>query len=162
MARQLQAERDEAARQLQAEREEACATKEALEQQVIKERERADDELARVRAELDHERQQRDHDEEMQREAETQRILECVEETKQQLYNITGITDLAHRKEFMQAVDERWESFLEWCDRANRQFDDLFNAVQGIIDSYAEGKEREALRRRLDSSAHQRSCAVAY
>ena len=193
------AEREEMRRQLQAEREEARAAKEALEQQVLVERKRADDELVRVRAELDHERQQRDHDEEMRREAETQRILECDEETKQQLYNITDlllaeregrqlrlerdeersqqrleideetrqqlneITDLllAHREEFMrkkEVVDERWESSLAWRDEINRQFDGLFNLVQGIMDSYAEEKERDALRRRSDSSeAHERS-----
>ena len=67
----VQGEREEMARQLQAEQEEARAAREALEQQVAAERARADEEpdarmreleeeLAHVRAELDHEKQQHD------------------------------------------------------------------------------------------------------
>ena len=188
----VQGEREEMARQLQAEREEARAEREALEQQVLAERQRADDErdartreleeelvrvredaradkealerqvlaerrradnerdaqtreleeeLARVRAELDHERQQRNHDEEMRREVDSQKNLECDEETKQQLGKITDPL-LAHREEFArkkEAVDERWNG---WRDETNNQFQGLFNMVQGVMDSCAEQKER--------------------
>ena len=161
-------EREEMARQLQAEREEARAAREALEQQVLAERARADEErdarmreleeeLARVRAELDHERQQRDHDEEMRRESESQRNLERDEETRQQLSEITDLL-LAHREEFArkkETVDERWREKLEWRDETNRQFHDLFEMVQGVIDSCTEAKERCEEERRL---AEQRPC----
>jgi hypothetical protein len=164
----VQGEREEMARQLQAEREEARAAKEALEQQVLAERARADEErdarmreleeeLARVRAELDHEKQQRDHDEEMRREVESQRILERDEETRQQLSEITDLL-LAHREEFArkkETVDERWREKLEWRDETNRQFQDLFGMVQGIIDSCAEEKSRCEEERRL---AGERPC----
>lgn len=164
----VQGERGEMARQLQAEREEARAAREALEQQVLAERARADEErdarmreleeeLARVRAELDHSKQQRDHDEEMRREAESQRILERDEETRQQLSEITDLL-LAHREEFArkkETVDERWREKLEWRDETNRQFQDLFGMVQGIIDGCAEEKARCEEERRL---AEQRPC----
>jgi hypothetical protein len=158
----VQGEREEMARQLQAEREEARAAREALEQQVVAERARADEErdarmreleeeLARVRAELDHEKQQRDHDEEMRREDESQRNLERDEETRQQLSEITDLL-LAHREEFArkkETVDERWREKLEWRDETNRQFQDLFGMVQGIIDNCAEDKARCEEERRL-------------
>ena len=161
-------EREEMARQLHAEREEARVTREALEQQVVAERARADEErdarmreleeeLARVRAELDHEKQQRDHDEEMRRESESQRILERDEETRQQLSDISDLL-LAHREEFArkkETVDERWKEKLEWRDETNKQFQDLFGMVQGIIDNCAEEKERCEEERRL---AEQRPC----
>jgi hypothetical protein len=164
----VQGEREEMARQLQAEREEARAAREALEQQVFAERARADEErdarmreleeeLARVRAELDHEKQQRDHDEEMRREVESQRVLERDEETRQQLSEITDLL-LAHREEFArkkETVDERWREKLEWRDETNRQFQDLFGMVQGIIDSCAEEKARCEEERLL---AEQRPC----
>jgi hypothetical protein len=156
------------ARQLQAEREEARAARETLEQQVLAERARADEErdarvreleeeLARVRAELDHEKQQRDHDEEMRRETESQRNLERDEETRQQLSEITDLL-LAHREEFAQkreTVEERWREKLEWRDETNRQFQDLFGMVQGIMDGCAEEKARCEEERRL---AEQRPC----
>jgi hypothetical protein len=161
-------EREEMARQLQAEREEARAAQEALEQQVLAERKRADDErdarmreleeeLARVRAELDHERQQRDHDEEMRREADSQRISERDEETRQQLSEITDLL-LAHREEFArkkETVDERWNEKLAWRDETNNNFQGLFNMVQGMMDSCAEEKARCEEERR---AAEQRPC----
>jgi hypothetical protein len=164
----VQGEREEMARQLQAEREEARAAQEALQQQVLAERARADEErdtrvreleeeLARVRAELDHGKQQRDHDEEMRREAESQRMLERDEETKQQLGEITDLL-LAHREEFAlkkETVEERWREKLEWRDETNRQFQDLFGMVQGIIDNCAEEKARCDEERRL---AEQKPC----
>ena len=151
----VQGEREEMARQLQAEREEARAEKEALEQQVLVERQRADnerdarmreleEELARVRAELDHERQQRDHDEEMRREADSQKNQERDEETRQQLSEITDLL-LAHREEFArkkEAVDERWNEKLRWRDETNNQFQGLFSMVQRVIDCCEEEKER--------------------
>ena len=164
----VQGEREEMARQLQAEREETRAARETLEQQVLAERARADEErdarvreleeeLARVRAELDHEKQQRDHDEEMRRESESQRNLERDEGTRQQLSEITDLL-LAHREEFAQkreTVEERWREKLEWRDETNRQFHDLFGMVQGIIDNCAEEKARCEEERRL---AEQRPC----
>jgi hypothetical protein len=161
-------EREEMARQLQSEREEARAAREALEQQVLAERTRADEErdarmreleeeLARVRAELDHEKQQRYQDEEMRRESESQRVLERDEETRQQLSEITDLL-LAHREEFArkkETVDERWREKLEWRDETNRQFQDLFGMVQGIIDSCGEAKARCEEERRL---AEERPC----
>jgi hypothetical protein len=164
----VQGEREEMAKQLQAEREEARAAREALEQQVLAERTRADEErdarmreleeeLERVRAELDHEKQQRDHDEEMRREAESQRILERDEETRQQLSEITDLL-LAHREEFArkkETVDERWREKLEWRDETNRQFQELFGMVQGVIDTCTEEKARCEEERRL---AEQRPC----
>ncbi len=164
----VQGEREEMARQLQAERVEARAAREALEQQMLAERARADEErdarmreleeeLARVRAELGHEKQQRDHDEEMRREAESQRILERDEETRQQLSEITDLL-LAHREEFArkkETVDERWREKLEWRDETNRQFQELFGMVQGIIDNCVEEKARCEEERRL---AEERPC----
>ena len=164
----VQGEREEMARQLQAEREEARAAQEALEQQVLAERKRADDErdarmreleeeLARVRAELDHERQQRDHDEEMRREADSQRISERDEETRQQLSEITDLL-LAHREEFArkkETVDERWNEKLAWRDETNNNFQGLFNMIQGMMDSCAEEKARCEEERR---AAEQRPC----
>jgi acetoin utilization deacetylase AcuC-like enzyme len=161
-------EREEMARQLQAEREEARAEREALEQRVLAERRLADDErdarmreleeeLARVRAELDHEKQQRDHDEDMRREADSQRVSERDEETRQQLSEITDLL-LAHREEFAQkreTVEERWREKLEWREETNRQFQGLFGMVQGVMDSCAEAKakcEEERL------AAEQRPC----
>jgi len=151
----VQGEREEMARQIEAEREEARAARETLEQHLQAERKRADDErdarvreleeeLARVRAELDHERQQHDHDEEMRREAESQRNQERDEETRQQLSEITDIL-LAHREEFArkkETVDERWREKQEWRDETNRQFQGLFNMIQGVIDNCAEAKAR--------------------
>jgi hypothetical protein len=164
----VQGEREEAARQLQAEREEARAVREALEQQVLAERTRADEErdarmreleeeLARVRDELDHEKQQRDHDEEMRREDESQRNLERDEETRKQLSEITDLL-LAHREEFArkkETVDERWREKLEWRDETNKQFQDLFDMVQGIIDNCVEDKAKCEEERQL---AAQRPC----
>lgn len=164
----VQGEREELARQIQAEREEARAVQEALTQQVLAERKRADDErdarmreleeeLARVRAELDHERQQRDHDEEMRREADSQRISERDEETRQQLSEITDLL-LAHREEFArkkETVDDRWREKLEWREETNRNFQDLFNMVQGIMSSCAEEKARCEEERR---AAEERPC----
>jgi len=164
----VQGEREEMARQLQAEREAARAARKALEQQVLAERTRADEErdarmreleeeLERVRAELDHEKQQRDHDEEMRREAESQKSLERDEETRQQLSEITDLL-LAHREEFArkkETVDERWREKLEWRDETNRQFQELFGMVQGVIDTCAEEKARCEEERRL---AEQRPC----
>ena len=164
----VQEEREEMARQLQAEREEARAEKEALEQQVLAERQRADDErnarmreleeeLTRVRAELDHERRLRDHDEEMRREADSQRNLERDEETRQQLSEITNPL-LAHREEFArkkEAVDERWNEKLRWRDETNNQFQGLFSMAQGVINSCAEQKERFEQER---LAAEQRPC----
>jgi hypothetical protein len=151
----VQGEREEMARQIEAEREGARAAHEALEQQLQAERKRADDErearvreleeeLARVRGELDHERQQRDHDEEMRREADSQRNQERDEEMRQQLSEITDIL-LAHREEFArkkESVDERWREKQEWRDETNRQFQGLFNMIQGVIDNCAEEKAR--------------------
>ncbi len=151
----VQGEREEMARQLEAEREEARLAREALEQQVLADRKRADDErdarmreleeeLARVRAELDHEKQQRDHDEEMRREAESQRNVERDEEMRQQLNEITDLL-LAHRDEFArkeETVDERWREKQEWREETNRQFQGLFAMVQGIRDECAETKEK--------------------
>ena len=164
----VQGEREEMARQLQAEREEARVAQEALEQQVLAERKRADDErdarmreleeeLARVRAELDHERQQRDHDEEMRREADSQRMSERDEETRQQLSEITDLL-LAHREEFArkkESVDERWNEKLAWRDETNNNFQGLFNMIQGMMDSCAEEKARCEEERR---AAEQRPC----
>jgi hypothetical protein len=164
----VQGEREEMARQLQAEREEARAVREALEQQVHAERRQAEEErdarmreleeeLARVRAELDHERQQRDHDEEMRREADSQRASERDEETRQQLSEITDLL-LAHRDEFAQkreTVEERWREKLEWRDETNRQFQGLFSMVQGVIDTCAEDRARCEEERR---AAEQRPC----
>lgn len=151
----VQGEREEMARQIEAEREEARAARETLEQQLQGERKRADDErdarvreleeeLARVRAELDHERQQHDHDEEMRREADSQRNQERDEDMRQQLSEITDIL-LAHREEFArkkETVDERWREKQEWRDETNRQFQGLFNMIQGVIDNCAEEKAR--------------------
>jgi acetoin utilization deacetylase AcuC-like enzyme len=162
-------EREEMARQLQAEREEARTAWEALEQQVLAGCRQAEDErdarmreleeeLARVRAELDHERQQRDHDEEMRREADSQRNLERDEETRQQLSEITDLL-LAHREEFArkrETVDERWRDKLEWREETDRQFQGLFSMVQGVIDGCAEAKAKCEEERR---AAEQRPCA---
>jgi hypothetical protein len=151
----VQGEREEMTRLLQAEREEARAEKEALEQQVLAERQRADDErdarmreleeeLAHVRAELNRERQQRDHDEEMRREADSLKNQERDEETRQQLSEITDLL-LAHREEFArkkEAVDERWNEKLRWRDETNNQFQGLFSMVQRVVDCCEEEKER--------------------
>ena len=151
-------ERDARMRELEKElarvREEACAEKEALEQQVLAERQRADDErdarmreleeLARVRAELDQERQQRNYDEEMRRETDSQRNFERDGEMRQQISEITNLL-LAHREEFarkQEAVDERWNEKLRWRDETNHQFQGLCNMVQSVMDSCAEQKER--------------------
>ena len=151
----VQGEREEMARQLQAEREEARAVREALEQQVLGERKRADDErdarvreleeeLARVRAELDNEKQQRDHDEDMRRETESQRNQERDDEMRQQLSEITDLL-LAHREEFArkkELVDERWEEKQAWRNETNEQFEGLRRMVQHMIETCTEEKER--------------------
>lgn len=148
-------EREEMARQLQLEREEARAGREALVQQVLAERARADEEcnarvreleeeLARVRAELEHEKQQRDHDEEQRREADALRNGERDEEMRQQLNEITDLL-LAHREEFArkkETVEEHWDRKQEWRQEDNQRWEDLYRMVQGIIEDRAEERER--------------------
>ncbi|KAI9442577.1 hypothetical protein H4582DRAFT_2202957 [Lactarius indigo] len=130
-------EREEMARQLQLECEEARAAREALEQQVLAERAHAEEErnacvrelegeLAHVCAELDHEKQRRDHDEEQPREANAQRDNER-DEMRQQLSEITDLL-LAHREEFARKKETRWE--------------DLYRMVQGIIEDRTGERER--------------------
>jgi len=156
----VQGEREEMVRQLQAEQGEARAAREALEQQVLADRKRADDErdarareleeLARVRAELEHEKLKRDHDEEMRREAESQRNLERDEEMRQQLSEITDLL-LAHREEFArkkETVDERWREKQEWRKETNRQFQNLFRMIRGIIDNFTDAKAKSEEERR--------------
>ena len=161
-------EREEMARQLQLEREEARAAREALEQQVFAERARADEErdarvreleeeLSRVRAELDHEKQQRDHDEELRREEDARRDGERDDEMRQQLSEITDLL-LAHREEFArkkETVEEHWERKQEWREEDGRRWDELYRMVQGIIDNCAEEKERCEEERR---AAAERPC----
>ena len=139
-------------KQLQTEREEARATKEALELQVLAERRRADDErdarmknleeeLARVRAEFEHEKQQCDHDEEMQREAESQKIPES-DEKKQRKSETTGPL-VVHHEDFRRkkkTADERWRENMEWREETNRQLERLVHMVQSFIQSYAEAQ----------------------
>ena len=151
----VQGEREEMARQIQAEREDSRAAREALEQQMLAERKRADDErdarvreleeeLARVRAELDNEKQQRDHDEDMRREAESLRNQERDDEMRQQLSEITDLL-LAHREEFArkkELVDERWEEKLAWRNETNEQFEGLRRMVQHMTETCTEEKER--------------------
>ena len=148
-------EREELARQLHHEREEARVAREVLEQQVFAERARADEErdarvreleeeLARVRAELDHEKQQRDHDEELRREEDARRGGERDEEMRQQLSEITDLL-LAHREEFArkkETVEEHWERKQEWREEDGRRWDELYRMVQGIIEDRAEDRER--------------------
>jgi hypothetical protein len=171
----VQGEREEMARQIQAEREEARAAREALEQQLHGERKRADDErearvrelkeeLARARDELDRERQQRDHDEEMRREAESQRNLERDEETRQQLSEITDLL-LAHREEFArkkETVDDRWREKQDWRNETNRQFQDLFNMVQNVMNCCEVAKERCEEERRAAAARHSRPISLPY
>jgi hypothetical protein len=146
----VQGLREEMARQLQEVQGEARAAREALEQQVLADRKWADDErdarvreleeeLARVRAELDHEKPERDHDEEMRR-----------EEMRQQLNEITDLL-LAHREEFArkkETVDERWREKQEWRKETNRQFQNLFRMIRGIIDNFTDAKAKSEEERR--------------
>ena len=148
-------EREEMAKQLQFEREEARDAREALEQQVLAERARADEEcrarvreleeeLARVRAELDHEKQQRDHDEELRREEDARRDGERDDEMRQQLSEITDLL-LAHREEFArkkETVEEHWERKQEWREEDGRRWDEIYRLIQGIIDDRAEEREK--------------------
>jgi hypothetical protein len=164
----VQGEREEMARQLQLEREEIRAAREEHEQQLLAERQRADeeckarireleDELARVRAELDHERQQRDHDEELRREADIQGGRDRDEDMRQQLNEITDLL-LQHRDEFArkrEVVDERWNEKMVWRQEKDQQFEDLFRMIRGIIDDRAEERERCEEERR---AAAERPC----
>ncbi|KAH9975604.1 hypothetical protein BJV74DRAFT_862802 [Russula compacta] len=137
------------ARQRQEEREQARAARDALEQQLEKE-------LARVRAELVQERQKRDHDEEMRREAESRGNLKRDEEMGQQLRAITDLL-LAHREEFSrkkEIVDERWREKREWRDETNRQFQGLFNMAQSVLDCREEEKARYEEERRDAAERH--------
>ena len=157
----VQGEREEMARQLQLEREETRAGREELERQLLTERQRTDDErnarireleeeLARARADLDHERQQRDHDEQLRREADTKRDLERDEDVRQQLSEITDLL-LQHREEFArkrEVVDERWNEKLAWRQERDQQFENLTRMIQGVIDDRAEERERCEEKRR--------------
>jgi len=148
-------EREEMAKQIQLERDEARAAHEALEQQLAAERARADeeckerirelqDELERVRAELEHEKQQRYHDEEIRREADTQRGAERDDEMRQQLSEITDLL-LSHREEFArkkEAMEEHWDKKQDWRREDDQRWDELYRMVQGIIDDRAEERER--------------------
>jgi hypothetical protein len=151
----VQGEREEMAKQLQLEREETRAGREELERQLLAERQRTDDErnarireleeeLARARADLDHERQQRDHDKQLRREADTKRDLERDEDVRQQLNEITDLL-LQHREEFArkkEVVDGRWNEKLAWRQERDQQFENLIRMIQGIIDDRAEERGR--------------------
>ena len=175
----VQGEREEMARQLQAEREDTHALRAWVEELQDTRLRELEEELARARAKLDLEKQQRDHDEEMRHEVESQRIVERDEETRQQLCEITDIlfahreetrqqlddmTDLilAHREEFArkeEIVDGRWMKKLEWRDEAIKQFQVLFDMVQGIIDNCVEERARcEEERRMAEQGLVSESC----
>jgi hypothetical protein len=148
-------EREEMARQLQLEREEARAAREVLEQQVLAERARAneecearvrelEEELSRVRAQLDHEKQQRDHDEELRREEDARKDGERDDEMRQQLNDITDLL-MAQREQFArkkETMEEHWERKQEWREEDGGRWDELYRMVQGIIDNCAEAKEK--------------------
>ncbi|KAI0299456.1 hypothetical protein B0F90DRAFT_1857037 [Multifurca ochricompacta] len=63
---------------------------------------------------------------------------------RQQLSEITDLL-LAHRDEFArkrETVEERWNEKLEWRQEKDRQWEELFRMVQGLIDDRAEERER--------------------
>ena len=149
----VQGEREEMVRQLQAEQGEARAAREALEQQVLADRKLADDErdarareleeLARVRTGSEHEKQKRDHDEEMRLDAESQRNLERDEEMRQQLSEITDLL-LAHRDEFArkrETVDERWREKQEWSEEMRQQLNEITDLLLAHREEFARKKE---------------------